>query len=92
MLSLFKRIRKNSQNDIRHFYRKIFNTYEGKMVLLHILSIANVDETTFTAGDHDYTILKEGQRRLALNILKMAQDDSDERLKIISDLEETNYA
>ena len=42
-------------------------------------------------GDHDYTILKEGQRRLALNILKMAQDDDDKSLRVIADIEETNY-
>ena len=73
MFNLFKRTKAYSQKDMRDMYKRVFSTYEGKAVLLHILSIANVDESTFTMGDHDYTILKEGQRRLALNILKMAQ-------------------
>ena len=46
-----------------------------------------MDESTFVVGDRDYTILKEGQRRLALNILKMAQDDENKRLDIIMDTE-----
>ncbi len=74
---------------MRQYYRDVFSTQKGKAVLLHILSIANVDETTFTMGDHDYTILKEGQRRLALNILKMSQDDDSEKvLKVITDMNE----
>ena len=92
MFNLFKRTKAYSQKDMRDMYKRVFSTYEGKAVLLHILSIANVDETTFTMGDHDYTILKEGQRRLALNILKMAQDDDDKSLRVITDIEETNYA
>lgn len=89
MLNFFKRLKGFSQQTIRQYYRDVFSSPKGKVVLLHILSIANVDESTFTIGDHDYTILKEGQRRLALNILKMAQDDDDKVLKVISDLEET---
>lgn len=90
MLNLFKRSKHIDQKTLRQYYRDVFSTPKGKAVLLHILSIANVDESTFTIGDHDYTILKEGQRRLALNILKMAQDDDDKVLKVISDVEETD--
>lgn len=87
MLSLFKRVKKYNNAEIRQYYQDIFNTPKGLVVLKHILSIANVDESTFVVGDRDYTILKEGQRRLALNILKMAQDDENKRLDIIMDTE-----
>ena len=66
MLSLFKRVKKYNNAEIRQYYQDIFNTPKGLVVLKHILSIANVDESTFVVGDRDYTILKEGQRRLAL--------------------------
>lgn len=90
MLSLFKRSKKYSNSEIRRFYQDVFSGYKGRAVLMHILSIANVDESTFTVGDRDCTILKEGQRRLALNILKMAQDDDISRMEFIMDTEKEN--
>ena len=61
-------------------YREVFNTPVGRDVLTHICKSADVFTTTFVAGDPYRTALHEGQRRLALAILKQLNIDTIEQL------------
>lgn len=63
-------------------YVATFSTPEGKEVLSHILKIGHVFATTFVRGDINETMLKEGERRLALSILRFVSRDHGEIQKL----------
>jgi hypothetical protein len=58
-------------------YQRVFNTPDGQAVLMHILKHGHVFETTFVRGDQHETILREGERRMALSILKFLNQDHE---------------
>jgi hypothetical protein len=55
---------------LKESYRRIFDTPDGEIVLRHICRHAHVFGTTFVKGDPYETALREGERRLALSILR----------------------
>jgi hypothetical protein len=69
-------------------YIRVFDTPDGKLVLRHIMEQGFVLKTTFVAGDPHETSLNEGSRRLALSILKFANQDHN---KLINQIEEATH-
>lgn len=55
---------------IHEYYQEVFSTLAGEQVLTHILKHGHVFDTTFVRGDVHETMLREGERRLALSILR----------------------
>jgi len=72
---------------MRRKYRAVFGSSVGKEVLNHILKLGHVLEPTFVIGDPQQTALREGERRLALSILRMVlrSDEALERVKELMD-------
>jgi hypothetical protein len=68
---------------IHQAYQSVFNTPDGQVVLKHILRIGKVTTPTFVAGDPHMTSFNEGQRRLALSILRFVRKNHDELLQEI---------
>ncbi|HRI37090.1 MAG TPA: hypothetical protein PLO50_00885 [Nitrospira sp.] len=56
-------------------YVSVFGTSDGQEVLEHILRNAYVFDSTFVRGDVYETMLREGERRLALSILRFFSKD-----------------
>ena len=68
-------------------YQGVFGTADGQEVLGHILKEAHVFDSTFVRGDIHETMLREGERRLALSILRYFSKDHGTLQK----LAEANY-
>lgn len=75
--------------EIQEAYRALFRENEvGKEVLTHILKTGHVWSSTFVKGDPHESALKEGERRMALSILRAAyrevitDDELDEILAL----------
>lgn len=68
-------------------YQAVFSTPDGEMVLEHILKVGHVMDSTFVRGDIHETCLREGERRLALSILRHVLKDHGHFQKIA----ETRY-
>jgi hypothetical protein len=62
-------------------YRRVFDTPDGEVVLRHIIRAGMVTRPTFVAGDPHMTSFHEGQRHLALSILRFARRDHEEIIK-----------
>lgn len=58
------------REQLRESYRTVFESPQGQRVLWHIANSGYVGKSTFVRGDIHETILREGQRRLALSILR----------------------
>jgi hypothetical protein len=71
-------------------YKHIFESPEGKLVLRHIAKSGFLFRTTFVPGQPERTLLNEGRRWLALDILKYVNKDPQELLKILEDGMETH--
>lgn len=54
----------------RDYYKRVFDSPDGELVLRHIARNAHLTSTTFVVNDRDQTLLNEGARRLALSILR----------------------
>ena len=65
----FKRLI-DSRVKLHESYQAVFGTPDGELVLQHILKHGHVFETSFVRGDPHETALREGERRLALSILR----------------------
>ena len=72
---------------IHESYDAFFNTPYWERVLAHILREAHVFDTTFVRGDPHETSLREGERRLALSILRRVVRDH----KRFQDLAASHY-
>lgn len=68
-------------------YQVVFSTPDGELVLEHILRVGHVFESSFVRGDVHETCLREGERRLALSILRHVLKDHSQFQKIA----EMNY-
>lgn len=66
-------------------YAAIFDTPDGKRVLMHIAKVGNLTGTSFVAGDPSQTAFKEGQRHLALSILKFIGRDPNQIITLIQE-------
>jgi hypothetical protein len=73
----------------RERYRLVFSSPEGREVLRHIIKMGRVHKSTYSKADRDLTLIREGERRLALTILRMSCKDFDELQQLI---EETHDA
>ena len=80
------------KRQLRDSYRSVFDGPKGKEVLRHICKQGHVFEPTFVAGDPHLTSLREGERRLALSILKIVNKDfADLADSIEKGIEEDQY-
>lgn len=70
---------------IRQAYKAIFSTPDGKLVLRDIVQHSHVGKSTYVKGDPDLMLIREGERRLALSILRCSCVD------LQTTLEETYY-
>lgn len=75
---------------IHEQYHSVFSTADGEDVLRHILRLGHTHESTFVRGDVHETLLREGERRLALSILRAYKRDTTELIKQIEDGIETS--
>lgn len=71
---------------IKHSFQAVFGTPDGRKVLRHIIRHAHVSRSTYVKGDRDLMLIREGERRLALSILRYVCTDRDE---LQSAIEET---
>ena len=79
MSNIVERVKRlASQVKIHEDYQTIFSTPEGQRVLSHILKHAHGCKSTFVAGDPYQTAFREGQRTLALSILRFTYKDHGE--------------
>lgn len=75
---------------IKESFRVVFGTPDGHAVLRYILRNSCTLRSTYGRGvDRDLMMIREGERRLALSILRMVCRNDDE---LINELEETSYA
>lgn len=70
---------------IKDSYKSIFDTPDGQRVLRHIVRAGYVNRSTFVRGDIHETMLREGQRRMALSIIRYAKQDKDATLTVIEE-------
>lgn len=73
-----------SREKLAEKYRLIFDTPDGRDVLRHIVRMAHVDRSTFVK-DVNVMLVREGERRLALSILRMVCRDHEELQQTIED-------
>lgn len=66
-------------------YRRVFQTPDGERVLRHIMKASNTLGSSFNPKNPYETAFKEGQRHLALSILKYVNRNTDELIKTIED-------
>lgn len=71
----FLRGRPNKAVKLREKFVSTFGTADGQEVLQHILREGHAFDTTFVRGDVHETMLREGERRLALSILRYFSKD-----------------
>jgi hypothetical protein len=69
-MTLRRRLSDYTQEEISEAYRSVFKSPKGAIVLLHLASACHLDETTFVAGDPNFSAEREGERRIILEILK----------------------
>lgn len=88
MSSLVKSIM--ARVSLKEDYEVTFSSPQGKRVLAHILKVGHAHATTFVEGDINKTILQEGERRLALSILRQVCKDSKELQTALENHYQTN--
>lgn len=64
-------------------YVRVFESPDGQVVLKHICKVGHISESTFVKGDPHESALREGERRLALSILKFVNRDHEQLVKQI---------
>lgn len=64
-------------------YKRVFESPDGELVLKHIMKVAKVTRPTFVSGDPHQTSFNEGQRHLALSIMRFVRKNHDELIKQI---------
>lgn len=74
-------------------YQDVFASLPGKQVLNHICLVGFITKSTHVPGDRDTSLLNEGKRALALEILKFVHKDHKLVLKHIENQikQHTNY-
>lgn len=83
----YKRIRQNLQDRhrLRAAYQRVFDTPDGRYVLLHLCRIANV-AVPVVPKDINQAFFTEGQRHIVLSILRYVHKDYE---AIVKQLEES---
>jgi hypothetical protein len=76
-----------SKQDVVEAYNRVFNSVDGQIVLMHIIKNSYVLTSTFVRGDPHETALNEGQRRLALSIMRYANMDANKLSEIAKELQ-----
>lgn len=76
----------SQQARMQELYRGVFGSTEGMEVLEHLLRACSVFTTTFTPGDAAQTAFREGQRNVALSILRIIERDD---LRLASEMMRT---
>ena len=56
---------------IRDAFRRVFDTPDGRVVLNYIVRHSHVLRSTYSSKDRDLMLIREGERRLALSILRL---------------------
>jgi len=56
------------------FYRQVFNSTEGLVVLDDLKKRFNLNATTFERGDPHYSAYLEGQRSVVLSIMRFMEE------------------
>ncbi len=56
------------------FYRQVFNSAEGLVVLDDLKKRFNLNATTFERGDPHYSAYLEGQRSVVLSIMRFMEE------------------
>lgn len=79
-----------SKQDVVEAYNRVFNSVDGQIVLMHILKNSYVLTSTFVRGDPHETALNEGQRRLALSIMRYANMDVNKLIEMAEELQNEN--
>lgn len=74
---------------IKEHFQSVFGTPSGRVVLRHIIRHSHVLRSTYARNDRDLILIREGERRLALSILRLACGSVKE---LQSTLEEMNDA
>lgn len=68
-------------------YRFLFNLPEGKRVLKHILEACHVLDQSLSVKSTDEILFKEGQRSVALMILRNLSTDADKLQQLMEERE-----
>jgi hypothetical protein len=76
-----------SKQDVVEAYNRVFNSVDGQIVLMHIIKNSYVLTSTFVRGDPHETALNEGQRRLALSIMRYANMDANKLSEMAKELQ-----
>ena len=58
---------------INEYYKKVFDTREGQLVLNHLCKTGFVLDTTHVPGDSHETAHREGMRRIVVSILRFVE-------------------
>lgn len=80
-LSEFKKRKADDAEEYRRLrerYKAVFGSAEGEEVLLDICRKGCVFDTTFVAGDPYHTVLNEGSRRAAMDIVDILELDFEQ--------------
>ena len=77
------------QQSVYSLYRVVFGSPEGEKVLKHLMRKCHVFTSTFQ-GDSQMTAFNEGQRHVALSIMKTLKIDQDKLLRIMDQLNRDN--
>jgi len=56
------------------FYRQVFNSTEGLVVLDDLKKRFNINASTFERGDPHYSAYLEGQRSVVLSIMRFMEE------------------
>ena len=56
------------------FYRQVFNSAEGLVVLDDLKKRFNLNATTFERGDPHYSAYLEGQRSVVLSVMRLMEE------------------
>ena len=59
----------------QELYRGVFGTREGQAVLEHLLRACGAFSATYVQGDTHQTAFREGQRNVALSIVRLIERD-----------------
>lgn len=90
-MGLFKREKRVA--DTIAAYQKLFNSDEGKIVLLDLIKSCNVLNTTYSTDSHE-TAYREGERSVVLRILKTINTDPARVMELmkLGNQEDEKYA
>lgn len=66
---------------VENAYRELFGSPTGQLVLSHLLHVCHAYESSYKPGDPHETTFREGERHIAMLILRLASVDEADRNK-----------